>query len=396
MRKTVTLLSGLSLVCLLVAIGCSKRENPTIPEIGDGGSITQGVHQFEGLRTHPDPDRRNFSGRWVAAYVPPGYKLDVVGPRYPVLYLLPGYDGEPSFYYKFGNENYYRLASIAKVADRLILSGEIKPMIIIMPDASIFYGGSFYANSSLEGPWEDMMAQELTEYVDDVYLTLSEDFGKESRAISGHSSGGYGAVRLAMQYPDLFNSVSAIDAPLALAGEGTFAGIRELFGDYLSESGITDSAGYYGTDTLGFRSQPRKLLLYSMAATFSPSTTPSATRFGRLRIDLPFDYAGNIVDAVWSDWLTNDLYGWLDQQEYVSALTGQNLYFEASDHDVNMFNQQTLLFQQRLSNLGIAFESARFSGYEGYDAKSRSFLYERLEHILRFHDRYLKDRFGNF
>ncbi len=396
MNRTVLLVvCFLTIGAAILVVGCTQRTNPAIPESPDGGEIAQGVHQYDGLLNLDDPERSAFSGRWVAAYLPKGYRLDIVGPRYPVLYLLPGYDGEPSFYYRFGNEEYYQIANVAEVADRLIASGEIKPMIIILPDASIPYGGSFYANSSLEGPWEDMMAKDLIHYVDTTYLTLAGQFGKESRAISGNSSGGYGAVRLAMDYPDLFNSVSAIDAPLAFEGSGTFSGIQSLFGDYLTESGITSEAGYQATDTTGFRSEPFKMLLYSMAATFSPSVA-TTTKFGKLRISLPFDYQGNLVDTVWSQWLANDVYGWLDQSQYQSALSGQHLYFESSDETLNLFNQQTLLFEQKLNSIGIPYESATISGYSGYEHRSRSFLYDRIEYILKFHNRYLKDRFGNF
>jgi S-formylglutathione hydrolase FrmB len=242
-----------------------------------------------------------------------------------------------------------------------------------------------------------MMAEELVTHSEEFFLTLGAEFGKESRAISGHASGGYGAMRIAMQHPDLFNSVSAIDAPLALAGDGDFGGVRELFDDYLDESGINSETSYYAADTLGFRSQPFKVLLYSMAATYSPVLEPAgSSKLENLRIALPFDYTGALVESVWSQWMANDLYSWLDETSYQEALDGQHIYFETSDHDVNLFNQQTLLFEQKLTSLRISYESATFSGYEGYDAQSRSFLYDRLANILKFHNRYLKDRFGKF
>lgn len=397
MKKIIFALFSLALVASLAMIGCTQRDNPAIPETAGGGTITQHTHQYDGLRTLRDPVRSAFSSRWIVAYLPDGYKLDVVGPRFPVLYLLPGWDGEPSFYYRYGNENYYLASAIRDIADQLIANGEIKPMIILMPDASIPYGGSFYGNSSLEGPWEDMMAEELVTHAEEFFLTLGGEFGKESRAISGHASGGYGAMRIAMQYPDMFNSVSAIDAPLALAGDGDFGGVRELFDDYLDESGINSEASYYATDTLGFGNQPFKALMYSMAATYSSLLEPAgSSKFENLRITLPFDYTGTLDPAVWSQWMANDLYSWLDQTSYQEALDGQNIYFETSDHDVNFFNQQTLLFQQKLTSLGIAFESATFTGYEGYDAQSRSFLYDRIGNILKFHNGYLKNRFGEY
>jgi hypothetical protein len=194
----------------------------------------------------------------------------------------------------------------------------------------------------------------------------------------------------------LFNSVSAIDAPLALNGSGSFGGIKELFSAYLNESGITTDEQYKATDTTGFRAQPFKLLFYSMAASYSPVAKTAPTGLGNLEIALPFDYQGNLVDSIWSKWMANDLSGWLDNSTYRSVLQNQNLYFETSDHDVNRFNLQTQLFEQKLTSLGISYESATFSKYAESNAQARTFLYDRLEQILKFHDKHLRDRDGNY
>lgn len=383
------------LLLALLAVGCTQRDNPAMPERPLAGQIFTATHQYNGLLGLDDPDRARHSARKVSAYLPHGYRVDIVGQRYPVLYLLPGYDGEASFEYSFGNENYYQLANIAQVADRLIAAGEIKPMIIIMPDASIPYGGAFFGNSSLDGPWEDMMAEELIDYVEATFLALYDQTGFEDsdyRAISGHASGGYGAMRLAMNYPDQYNSVSAIDAPL------NFSALQELFDDFIAESEIGSESDYYANDSSGMRSEPYKLMFLSMAATFSPAPKDESTAFGKLQISLPFDYQGTTVDAVWAQWLDDDLYAWLDMTDYQAALSDQNIYFEtsASGIGINGFNAQTEAFKQRLSELGINYTSATYEGYESYDARSRSFLYDRIEYILKFHDQYLRDRFGQF
>ncbi len=395
--KSVYRIIGISLlVIIILSVGCVKRDNPVVPETPPAGQVAWFTHQYDGL-TGANSVWNRYPARRVAVYTPPGYDFEKIGPRYPTLYLLPGFDGEPSFSFEYGNETYYLAASIAKVADRLIASGEIKPLFIVMPDASIPYGGSFYANSTLAGKWEDMMSVELVHKIDTLTTTDTRPgsgfrtlAAKESRAIGGHSSGGYGAIRIAMTNDSLFNSVSAIDAPLALTG------IQELFGPYLNESGITTEEQYQAADTTGFRAKPYKVLFYSMAATYSPAPKTNDTGLGSLRISLPFDFHGNVVDSVWDKWLANDLYGWLDNATYKSVLTNQNLYFETSDHDVNMFNQQTRLFEQKLTSLGINYQSATFSIYAGANAQSRTFLYDRLEYILKFHAKHLRDRDGKY
>ncbi len=200
-----------------------------------------------------------------------------------------------------------------------------------------------------------------------------------------------------MKNSTLFNSVSATDAPLAFAGDGSFKGLQELFTPYLSENGITTDSAFEAADTLGFRpGHPYKMLIYSLAATYSPTGKTAQSGLGSLRIELPFNYQGNLVESVWSRWMANDLYTWLDNSTYRDALNGQNIYLESSDHDVNLFNRQTQLFEQKLTSLGISYTSATFTKYDGYNAQSRSFLYDRLAYILKFHDKYLKDRNGKF
>lgn len=397
--KSVYRIIGMSLLTIIVlSTGCVKRDNPVVPETAPAGQVAWFTHQYDGL-TGTNSIWNRFPARWVAVYTPPGYDFELIGPRYPTLYLLPGYDGEPSFNFQYGNETYFLAASIAKIADRLIASGEIKPMFIVMPDASIPYGGSFFANSSLAGKWEDMMSAELVRKVDrgdGLGVGLRTIAAKESRAIGGHASGGYGAIRIAMTNDSLYNSVSAIGAPLAFDGSGSFGGIKELFAVYLNESSITTEAQYQAADTVGFREKPYKILFYSMAATYSPAPKTASQGLGNLQISLPFDYQGNVVQSVWDKWLTNDLYRWLDNATYQNALRNQNLHFESSDHDVNLFNRQTQLFEQKLTTLGIDYESATFSKYEGADARSRTFLYDRLEYILKFHNKYLRDRDGSY
>lgn len=381
----------------LLFVGCAQRENPAIPQKPIAGVIYHSAHQYDGLTNLQDHDRALNANRGVAVYTPYGYSEGVnqnIGQRYPVLYLLPGYDGEPSFFYRFGNENYYQVSDVAAVADRLIAAGEIKPMLIVMPDASIPYGGAFYGDSSLDGPWEDMMAQELVDYIDRTFLTLHDQAGyedKDFRAVSGHSSGGYGAMRLAMKYPDEFNSVSAIDAPL------DFSDLQNYFSDFLTEAGITSEADYLANDSSGLRAEPYKILFYSMAATFSPSGVKDPnSAFGKMQIGLPFDYQGNMIDTIWTKWMNNDLFTWLDTPEYQTALENQHIYLENSNLDIKGFDTETKAFEQKLTSLGIPFTDASFTGYEGYSARSRSFLYDRLEYILKFHDKYLRDRNGQF
>jgi enterochelin esterase-like enzyme len=118
--------------------------------------------------------------------------------------LLHGYQGGSKQWMASGEE-----WSIRDVMDRLIASGKIREMIVVMPDAHNKYGGSFYTNSATTGNWEDFVTKDLVAFIDKKYRTLPH---ASSRGIAGHSMGGYGALRLAMKHPDTFGSVYALSA----------------------------------------------------------------------------------------------------------------------------------------------------------------------------------------
>jgi S-formylglutathione hydrolase FrmB len=72
-------------------------------------------------------------------------------------------------------------------------------------------GGSFYVNSSVTGDWEDFIAQDVVGYVDSNFRTLAQS---ESRGITGHSMGGFGALNIAMHRPDVFGAVYSMSPGL--------------------------------------------------------------------------------------------------------------------------------------------------------------------------------------
>jgi S-formylglutathione hydrolase FrmB len=61
-----------------------------------------------------------------------------------------------------------------------------------------------YSNSVTTGNWEDFIAKELVSYIDKHYRTIAK---AESRGLSGHSMGGYGALRIGQKNPGVFSSI---------------------------------------------------------------------------------------------------------------------------------------------------------------------------------------------
>lgn len=138
----------------------------------------------------------------VSIYLPPGYATSS-SRRYPSIYLLHGFTGHIETW----TTGHYQEMNLRDVMDELIRAKAVPPMIVVVPNGWNAYLGSFYANSTSTGGWEDAIAQELVAFVDQKYRTLASP---KSRGVAGHSMGGYGAIVFGMHHPDVFGSVYAM------------------------------------------------------------------------------------------------------------------------------------------------------------------------------------------
>jgi S-formylglutathione hydrolase FrmB len=122
--------------------------------------------------------------------LPPGK-----GP-FPVLYLLHGLSDDHTIW--------HRRTSIERFV-------EGRNLIVVMPDG----GRSFYCNDPRQGglAYEDHMAKDVVEFVDDSFPTIRS---RRGRAIAGLSMGGYGAVMLALRHPDVFSVACSHSGALGL------------------------------------------------------------------------------------------------------------------------------------------------------------------------------------
>jgi len=400
---------------LIIAFwGCSKRENPVDPVIPQGkiavGHIN-GVSLSGNLLDDP-------AGRTVYIYEPPGYviaQLDsyevyiestftggvhwdttfvnyvVRGTEYPSLYLLHGYGGRYDYYTTF--------FLIQDVLDEMIYNGEIEPMVVITPNCNNGLGGSFYTNSpddppgsgvSFGGRYEDLITGELITYVND---NFNVDTVAARRGISGHSMGGYGAIKLAMNHPDLFGSVSSMSAPLA------FAGLSAWIGPMLEENGLNPDS--LPDDTTWFYSIMPSLdkrltaMMFAMGAAFSPHdlTDPDTTYFHRLLdvpflygVDLPFNFEGELdtMSSVWAGWLANDPLTMLMAGGH-TALANTPIYLDCGNMDDLGLNYQNQAFAQALAAFGLTYQYIEYTGFTGMDANHITYIADRLRDVFRFH-----------
>ncbi len=265
----------------------------------------------------------------MTIYLPPSY--DTSNKLYPVVYLLHGYSADETIYAEIG---------IATLLDDLIAAGEMQEMIVVMPDGSNKYGGSYYGNSELIGDYGAYIAEDIVSHMDANYRTITN---ADSRGIMGVSMGGYGAVRLAMKHPGVFGGVACHSGPIYL--EGIWPFIPAIIAE--------NPDGMIGP-------QPGRILtsfIYAFSAVFSPNLENSPDF-----VDLFFEWpSGEIIDDVWNRWLEHDPVTMLDTHgDNLRGLRG--LYIDCGDEDELGLAVHAEAFHQALDTAGIQHE------YELYPA----------------------------
>lgn len=135
-------------------------------------------------------------------WLPWGFERSTEG-QYPVLYLLHGFTDTYSAWVEKGR--------VDEIADELLQTGEISPMIIIMPNA----GGPDTRNVwngyfDMDGwAYETFFFTEFIPAVEKKYHIVGD---RQHRAVSGLSMGGGGSTVYSQRHPDMFSSCYAMSA----------------------------------------------------------------------------------------------------------------------------------------------------------------------------------------
>jgi hypothetical protein len=270
----------------------------------------------------------------VAVYLPSDYDKSKI--RYSVIYFLHG----------FGRDHQF-LEFTSGILDFAIGTRKIRPFIMVVSDQKTTYDGSFYSNSELFGNWEDFTSFDLVNYMDNNYRTIAR---MESRGITGHSMGGYGALKISMHHPEIFSSVYTLSP-------GALAIVRE----YGPNSNIYKELANMRTKEELSESYISKAIV-AFAKSWSPN--PNNPPF---YCDIPFEYNGNELvtnQEVLEKWYANMPMYMLD--EYIDNL--KKLKAIKLDWGINAgdrFTIQCEMFSQRLENLGIKHFAEEYIGTHG-------------------------------
>ena len=272
-----------------------------------------------------NPDRR------ISVYLPPNYEKSKQ--RYPVVYYLHGFMGNDSIY-----------PGMKTILDRAIATNKIRPYILVIADNNTLFAGSFYSNTILTGNFTDFEAKELVSYMDKNFRTISN---RNGRAIGGHSMGGYGVLKIAMLYPDVFCCAYAM-SPGLLAFVKEFGPNSESFKQLAAIKTKQDlDKSYY----------PRVIAACARAWSPNPNKPP-------FYIDLPFNYVGDslVVDsAVYEKWRANMPLYMIDK--YASNLKKlKAIKLDWGRNDGSRFPVQCGMFSQELENHGIEHYAEEYIG----------------------------------
>ena len=322
------------------------------------GTVAHLRHESEVLRTNPlgDPHVRD-----LFVYLPPGYEQSEE--KYPTVYCLTGFTGRGKMLL---NDNAFT-PNLAERMDKLLAAGTIRPMIAVMPNCFTYYGGSQYINSTATGRYEDYLTQEIVPFVDQNFRTIDD---RDSRAVMGKSSGGYGSMIMALRHADLFGLVcsTAGDAYFEYCYPMDFAkAYRTIKGDpekFMKEFWASEKQGkdsHAALNTIG------------MAACYSPNGS---------EIDMPFVLeTGAIRDDVWRRWLEHDPVRLAEK--YVDNLKSLRLLcIDAGTRDEFNLDIGARILSSKLSELDVPhiheeFDDGHFNISYRYD-RSLELISERM------------------
>ncbi|MEE6261581.1 alpha/beta hydrolase [Plantactinospora sonchi] len=311
------------------------------------GRLDRAVISSDLLRDNPlgDPYERPV---WV--YLPPGYDDDT-DTRYPTVYVIQGLTGHLGMW---ANRSPFQQPFI-ETADAVFASGRAPGCVVVYVDAWTAYGGSQFVDSPGTGAYHSYLCDEVVPWVDARYRTINH---RDSRAISGKSSGGFGAMITPMLRPDLFGALA------------THAGDTLYEYCYLSEFPKAARAlRDHDHDILrwweDFRSRTPfsrpgdQSLLVALVSSACFSADPDGTP------RLPFDpRTGVLRPEIWQRWLDWDPVRMVDR--YADAVRSlRAVWIDAGTRDEWYLDLGAEAFRAELGRVGVPDERIHLELFDG-------------------------------
>lgn len=311
------------------------------------GAIDEHVLDSELLRDNPlgDPHQRPL---WV--YRPPGYE-DSDQPL-PVVYVIQGYTGHLAMW---RNRTPFR-QPFPELADALFAREEAPPVLVVYVDAWTAYGGSQFVDSPGTGRYLSYLCDEVVPWVDAHYRTIAD---RDHRAITGKSSGGYGAMVLPMLRPDVFGALSthAGDALFDVCYRADFPRLARILRDSYDGSIEAFRTDFRTRLPMTRRTDGDLIMIYGVAAAYS------ADEDGTVR--LPFDAYGRVVPEVWERWLSLDPVMMAAEPSFAPALRSlRAVWIDAGTSDEFYLDVGAGAFHDAIRAAGVTDDRIHFELFD--------------------------------
>jgi S-formylglutathione hydrolase len=332
-----------TLLTLMAFVGFSSAQTNS-PALGTYARIKVHGKSLEGNLSGEPADRD------VSVYLPPGYQTQN-NRRYPVVYLLHGYTNSdigwfgPDSRGSFANGN-----TMTAAADRAFTSRGTREFILVMPNAYTMYQGRMFSNSITTGDWEGFIARDLVAYMDGHYRTIPD---RASRGLAGHSMGGYGTVRIAAKYPQVFSAIYILSACCLTANLNP------------NPQGSTKAEALKSPEEAKGAERGLATLL-AEAAAWSPNPQNPPFYF-----DLPAR-DGKIQPAVVAKWVANAPLAMIDQ--YANSLKMLRIGMDVGDKDGLATSNREL--NRVINSYGIQ------TAFEIYDGDHTNHIVDRMEKVV--------------
>jgi len=307
--------------------------------------------------------------RRLPVYLPPSGRTE----GRPLLVLLSGYTGAGPFHFR--NERYLT-ESIVHRLDRLIRTGSAAEAVLVAPDCLTTLGGSQYLNSEATGRYEDYVIEEIVPWVRERYRT-------GPAAVLGTSSGGYGALVLALRHPELFRALgsNAGDAYFEYCYipdfPVTFREVRRAGGpEAFLRRVLSSPVSGYGP----MQPQLRALSILAYAACYSPRSGEPG------KFDLPFDLdSSELIPELWAKWLAWDPVRMIRTERYRDALLRlAEVYLDGGSRDEYGLELSARILATEARRLGAKVHHEEFDGVHADGAPRYDVMIPRLLAALGF------------
>jgi enterochelin esterase-like enzyme len=161
-----------------------------------GSSVDQAVAAQFGYTAHLKvTGKLSHITRNVYVYLPPQYfQASYRTYRFPAIELLHGFPGTP--------QDWITVVGVTAMMQELIGSGQVKPAVLVMPDANGGRGISLQCLNQFRGPQDaTYLAQDLPAYIAQKLRVMPPG---GAWGIAGYSEGGFCAANLGLKYGNNF------------------------------------------------------------------------------------------------------------------------------------------------------------------------------------------------